>query len=171
MRDHPSFVPASCPSPLLPTAGQPGSVAAGHGEPPRPDPAGGILSVRGFELALGYSLDLLSGVHTGVTLMAISWPEQAPLDVEAAAAAALLPLGNVGRLPDGRIGVAYLGPRGHDDAGATALSAYVRRRLQMRLSEVGFRRDAERVRVVAVHEWTDRVAGARALIAALPAAA
>lgn len=139
----------------------------------RPAPAPpGMLSQHGFQLALAHNLDLLDGVHAGVTLFAIGWRPPTPRDAgaEAAAVRALTPLGCVGLLPDGRIGLIYLGPRGASGVGVATLTDWVRNRLIDRLSNEGWPRHAATLELSAAHGWTDSVATPRALIAALPPA-
>ncbi len=121
-----------------------------------------------FETTLGRYLDLLRDSHTRMTLFAIEPPMFVSAEIEAVIGAALAPLGNVGRLPDGRIGLVYLGPHGADESGTQALRAYVSERIDRRLLDRGWGHQIPSVRIAAVDRWTDGVNGARDLIDALP---
>lgn len=132
----------------------------------------GVLGPWGFAASLDRTLGLLGGVHAGITLFAVSLRAAEPA-AEAVMAAALSPLGAVGRLPDGRIGLGYLGPgggAGGDGPATERLIASVRARVATRLIEEGRHGDAERLEVSATHAWTDRVKSAAALIRRLPRA-
>ena len=121
-----------------------------------------------FQTLLNHCLGLLSGCHTRVTLFAVEVPGGSPTEVEATIVEALAPLGGVGRLPDSRIGLVYLGPRGNED-GANALDAYVSERISRRLLDRGWGRYIPLVRIANVDRWTDTIREAHDLIDALPA--
>jgi hypothetical protein len=129
-----------------------------------------MMSIRGFETALARCLDLLDGVHAGLALFAVGWRGSSPPPpaAEQAAVSALAPLGSVGRLADGRIGLIYLGPGGGDRSAAETLRRYVLNRLTDRLTEQGWTGCAEMLDLAAAHGWTDQGTGAARLIAALP---
>lgn len=129
----------------------------------------GLLSIRGFETALSRCLRTLEGVHAGVTLFAVGWRGSAPPppDAENAAVAALGPLGSVGRLPDGRIGLVYLGPGGGESRQSEALKGYMLDRLAARLSEQGRAESAAALRLAAAHGWTDQGTTAHRLLEAV----
>ncbi|MBI1207706.1 MAG: hypothetical protein GC191_10515 [Azospirillum sp.] len=137
-------------------------------KPPPPPEIRGLLPRRGFEAMLEHILDLLSGIHTPVSLFAVTPPPRAPASLEATIADALAPLGCIGRLPDRRIGLVYLGPRGAEDSNGEALHNLIRARIERRLSDRGWCRQADGVGLAATHGWTDGKAKAGELIAALP---
>ena len=130
----------------------------------------GMMSIRGFESALARCLELLDGVHTGLTLFAVGWRGSSPPPppAEQAVVSALSPLGSVGRLSDGRIGMVYLGPGGGDGVGTETLRGYVLNRLAGRLTEQGWGACAALLDLSAAHGWTDQGATAARMIAALP---
>ena len=126
------------------------------------------MSLPRFEIMLGHCLNLLRGSHTRVTLFAVEPPGTVPAEIEAVIGDALAPLGTVGRLPDGRIGLVYLGPHGNGEAGTGALHAYVSERIGRRLMDRVWDRHRPTVKIAAVDRWTDNVRSARELIEALP---
>lgn len=130
-----------------------------------------LMSAPGFDMALGCTLDLLSGVHSGITLFAVSWLLPPPSEVEMATAATLSPLGSVGRLPDGRIGLGYVEPRspGGDEVHPDTLLALVRDRVERRLTDAGWSRYAWATRLTTARGWTDEIDGVSDLVARLPA--
>lgn len=130
-----------------------------------------LMSVPGFEMALGCTIDLWSGVRTGVTLFAVSWLLPAPSEVESTAAAALSPLGSVGRLPDRRIGLAYVEPRGsRDDLHPDTVHRIVQNRLERCLTDAGWHRFAWATRIASARGWSDDMDGPADLINRLPIA-
>lgn len=128
-----------------------------------------LMSSRGFELAVEHCLELLEGAHVAVTLFAVGWRSSSPPPplVERVVADALTPLGSVGRLPDGRIALLYLGPRGDGGrtaAGTDALRSYVLNRILHRLTEKGWSVSAAALELTATHVWTDQGVSAAALL-------
>jgi hypothetical protein len=126
-----------------------------------------------FETAIDRCLELLRGSHTRVTLFAVAPPVTVSSELEAIICAALAPLGSVGRLPDGRIGLLYLGPHGPDEAGSPRLRSCVSERIERRLLDRGWGdhrwgRPLPPVRIAAVDGWTDGIGSRRDLIDALP---
>lgn len=138
----------------------------------------GMMSPWGFAAALDRSLGLLGGAKVGITLFAVSHRgagaggegEGADIAIDTFVVAALSPLGVVGRLPDGRIGLGYLGPGGEGGEAAERLIASVHGRVASRLIEEGRSAEAERLEIAAVHARTDRIRSAARLIAGLPEA-
>jgi len=124
------------------------------------------MPVPRFQAMLDHCLTLLCGSHARITLFAVELPVSVVDEVEATIGEALAPLGSVGRLPDGRIGLVYLGPSGSD--GGAELQAYVSERISRRLLDRGWGRHVSSVRMAVVGRWTDRIRDARDLIDALP---
>ncbi|MBI1206558.1 MAG: hypothetical protein GC191_04620 [Azospirillum sp.] len=148
------------------------SAARRHASRSGPIPAAelhGALSSEEFAARLDHHLGMLSAFSTNVALFAVEAATTGSTAIETAIVEALVPLGSVGRLPDGRIGlVRYAGSRGGEFR-AENLRHYLRERLTHHLGDCGWARAAE-VRVAGVHSWTDCVGDAGDLIAALPEA-
>jgi hypothetical protein len=126
-----------------------------------------ILPRHAFEAALANSLRLLRRIHVPLTLFAVRLPAQGLTEAEAVVGDALSPLGVLGRLPDGRIGLLYLGPRAPDAHGEDALSRHVLAKIEKRLQDRGWGSLCRGVRLYAAHAWADVVSGPAELIAAL----
>lgn len=131
----------------------------------------GLLSEQGFAIAVNSGLDLRRGVHTPVDLFAVSWLMPTPAGLAAAAAAVLSPLGIIGRLADGRIGMASFAPYGAAHRNIDALSRHMCERLEPQVGERGWCRYAGAMRLASAHAWTDTVEHLNALVEILPTSA
>lgn len=123
---------------------------------------GAAPSWPSFEAEIERSLRLLRPIRLPVTLFALKFPADAAAD--RAAVDALSGLGAVGRLPDGRLGLFYLGPRTAGESGEAALVKLVYERAARAFAAQGC--GAEALQVAAAHAWTDALTSA-AFFAAL----
>ncbi len=120
-----------------------------------------------FETEIERSLRLLRQLRLPVSLFALPLHDRP--GAEAAAAHALAGLGTVGRLPDGRLGLLYLGPRARGAEGEAQLVKLLYERITRALEEAG--RPEAAPAIAAIHGWTDELWSAGLLLAALAAPA
>mgnify|MGYP001552551537 FL=1 len=106
------------------------------------------------------SLLALRCTHLRVSLFAVGLGTQSRAG--GAVARALAALGPVGRLPDGSLGLLYLGPRPCGISSEAPLVETVRRRVQAALG--GAERHGVQPLIAAVHAWSDELAGVGALL-------
>ncbi|MBI1209398.1 MAG: hypothetical protein GC191_19195 [Azospirillum sp.] len=128
----------------------------------------GLMSKHHWEAAIAHWLAQLEGVEAKVSLFGIELPFPILTEVEAIVVETLLPLGGVGRMGDGRIGLICFGPWGSDRVSGEFLHRCLQNRLYRRLSRRGYGHYARTLRIASVHTWTERVEHADALIEALP---
>ena len=102
-----------------------GARGTSGGDPAREREVRHLLPRHAFAAALAHSLRLLRSIHVPITLFAVQLPVPGPIEADECVSAALLPFGVVGRLPDGRIGLLYLGPHSPGEAGEQALAAHL----------------------------------------------
>jgi hypothetical protein len=126
-----------------------------------------LLPRHAFAAALARSLRLLRSIHVPITLFAVALPARGAVEADACVTAALLPFGVVGRLPDGRIGLLYLGPHSPGEAGAEALAAQLLAKVVRHLRERGWEALSGGVRLAAARAWTDAIARPAELLQAL----
>lgn len=121
-----------------------------------------------FASSIERSLRLLHEVHVPVSLFALRL-DGGDKAVDAAAGA-LVRFGAVGRLPDGSLGLLYLGPRPAGRRGEAALENQIFMTAAHGLGEQGWAAVGETPVLTAVHSWTDQVRDVAALVAASSAA-
>ncbi len=131
------------------------------------DEARHLLPRQAFATAVAHSLRLLRSIHVPVTLFAVRLPAPGLGVADESVSAALLPFGVVGRLPDGRIGLLYLGPHTLGEAGDRALSRHLLDKIERRLRDHSWDALCPGVKLTAVHTWTDAIAHPSHLLEAL----
>jgi hypothetical protein len=131
------------------------------------DEAGHLLPRHAFAASLAHSLRLLRSIHVPLTLFAVQLPAQGIVAADETVSATLLPFGVVGRLPDGRIGLLYLGPHTLGEAGGRALSTHLLDKIERRLRDHGWGALCPGVRLTAVQVWSDAIAHPSHLLQAL----
>jgi len=122
------------------------------------DEAGQLLPRHAFAASVAHSLRLLRSIHVPVTLFAVHLPARGLAAADESVSATLLPFGVVGRLPDGRIGLLYLGPHTLGEAGDRALSTHLLDKIERRLRDHGWGSLCSGLEMTAVHAWTDAIA-------------
>ena len=131
------------------------------------DEARHLLPRQAFAASIAHTLRLLRSIHVPVTLFAVYLPAPGLGAADESVSAALLPFGVVGRLPDGRIGLLYLGPHTLGEAGDRALSTHLLDKIERRLRDNGWGSLCPGVKLTAVHAWTDAIAHPSHLLQAL----
>lgn len=134
------------------------SMALGTAEPVAGWPA--------FQAEIERSLVRLRGTHLRLSLFQVRLGTRAHAGM---AMAALSDLGATGRLPDGSLGLLYLGPRPEGIGGEVALGQRIERRLLDALGPVApraasIRSQMARPQVAVVHAWSDELTGVGGLI-------
>jgi len=126
-----------------------------------------LLPRQAFADTAARSLRLLRGLHVPVTLFAVRLPPGVIAEAEACVSAILQPFGAVGRLPDGRIGLLYLGPHSPGRAGERTLATHLLARIARRLGERGWEAMSRGVELSAAHAWADAIQQPAELLRAL----
>jgi hypothetical protein len=124
-----------------------------------PDDGEGLLPWYAFESVIDRSLAMLHGVHIPLSLFAVRSDRIVERQARAAIAAAWCRFGTVGRLPDARIGLLYLGP--DERGGNSMLATHLRRQIERHLPAFD---------LVAVQCWSDEIDGTSDLLNLLDAA-
>jgi len=137
------------------------------GDPAREREARYLLPRHAFVAALAHSLRLLRSIHVPITLFAVQLPVPGAIEADECVSAALLPFGVVGRLPDGRIGLLYLGPHSPGEAGKQALAEHLRAKILRHLRDRGWEALSRGVKLTMAHAFTDAIAQPAELLQAL----
>lgn len=117
-----------------------------------------LLPWYAFEAVIERSLAMLRGVHIPLSLFVIRSQRIIEGETTAAIAASWCRFGTVGRLPDARIGLLYLGP--HERPGDAVLAEYLRRRIERYLPAFD---------LAVAQGWSDEIEGADDLLNLLDA--
>jgi hypothetical protein len=136
-------------------------------DPARDREARQLLPRHAFDAALAHTLRLLRCIHVPITLFAVQLPARGPMEADECVCTALLPFGVVGRLPDGRIGLLYLGPHSRGEAGECALAERLLAKVVQHLRDQGWEALSREARLMTAHTWTDAIAGPAELLEAL----
>ncbi|MFI4989024.1 MAG: hypothetical protein ACHQF3_16480 [Alphaproteobacteria bacterium] len=112
---------------------------------------------------------MLRHIHVPVTLFAVHLPARGVVEADDTIGEALSPLGIVGRLPDGRIGLLYLGPHTLGADGDRALCGHILGKIERRLRDQGWGPLCRGLSLTAVHSWGDAIAQPAQLLKGLDA--
>ncbi len=141
------------------------AVAAGSSAPE--EKARRLWPRHAFEASMAYSLRLLRQSHVPLTLFAVELPARGLVEANDAVGEALSPLGVVGRLPDGRIGLLYLGPHSLGADAEQVLARHILDKIEGRLRDQGWGPLCRGLKLTAAHAWSDAIAGPAQLLAKL----
>lgn len=124
---------------------------------PTPEPFDGLLEAGDFAAEIARLLRPLRATHLRVSLFSLRFRGAADRLACNWAGGALRRYGPVGSLPDGRIGMLYVGPRFPGDDSGDVLSDLLSTRVRDVLMARGIRLPSGAVQLTVTHRWSDEI--------------
>jgi len=130
-------------------------ISAAHQQ--TPEPFDGLLEAGEFAAEIARMLRPLRAMHLRVSLYSLRFRGQPGRLACNWAGGALRRYGPVGALPDGRIGMLYVGPKVPGDDSGDELSDLLSTRVRDVLLARGIRLRSGAVQLMVTHRWSDEI--------------